>query len=63
MTLKFSKSNSSQIEIEIQKELENYRQALKADAKFEVLKTIKNRIKLLEDVFKETQKRGMPAKQ
>lgn len=56
MSLKFSKHISSPIEIEVQKLLTEYQEALKADAEFHVLKTIRDRIKLLENTSKERQK-------
>ncbi len=56
MSLKFSKNISSPIETEIQKELHHYEEALKADAEFHVLKSIREKIRLLEAALKERQK-------
>lgn len=46
---------SSPIEEQIQVELNNYKQALKADEEFYVLKSIREKIKILEERLRQRQ--------
>ncbi len=55
----FSKPLSSPINDQIRKELDNYQEALKADAEFHVLKSIKDRIKLLEEKLQSQNKKKL----
>jgi hypothetical protein len=56
MSHEFSKPFPSPIEVEIQKLQNEYQQALQADVEFHVLKSIKDRIHMLEQRAKEQQK-------
>lgn len=54
-TSNFVTNFSSPIEEQIQVELNNYKQALKADEEFYVLKSIREKIKILEDRLRQRQ--------